>query len=334
MNWQCCVLKLVHIEKRRRLIKYVSRFLKESKEIHLFLQSCKTLYDAINHGLRTGFGRRARPGLGLPELVKAIKGSGKTTKETTTTTTTTTTITETTTITSNKTGNGRHTARAMLAPNLRIVVMLGNLTMVQRVATFTLVGDALPIVSDVPKEWFSGRSVELVILEPDNEGASPVPRTCGQMSVFLVDPCKLCNAPVLALPDGPDDFVVYCDASKQGFGSVLMQRGKVIAYASRQLKKHEKTYTTLWTWNLGLRLRFLEYGAKLQGSQSSSYVQVPLDEIEIDENLRFVEETIEIVERDVKKLKRRRIPLVKVRWNSRQGAEYTWEHEYQFRKNI
>ncbi|GJS43002.1 putative reverse transcriptase domain-containing protein [Tanacetum coccineum] len=55
---------------------------------------------------------------------------------------------------------------------------------------------------------------------------------------------KLCNAPVLALSDGPDDFVVYCDASKQGFGSVLMRRGKVIAYASRQLKKHEKNYTT------------------------------------------------------------------------------------------
>ncbi|GJS60859.1 putative reverse transcriptase domain-containing protein [Tanacetum coccineum] len=61
-------------------------------------------------------------------------------------------------------------------------------------------------------------------------------------------------------------------------------------------------------------------------------VQVPLDEIEIDENLRFIEVPIEIVERDVKKLKRRRIPLVKVRWNSRQGAEYTWEHEDQFRK--
>ncbi|GKA06436.1 putative reverse transcriptase domain-containing protein [Tanacetum coccineum] len=61
-------------------------------------------------------------------------------------------------------------------------------------------------------------------------------------------------------------------------------------------------------------------------------VQVPLDEIEIDENLRFVEEPIEIVEQDVKKLKRRRIPLVKVHWNSRQGAEYTWEHEDQFQK--
>ncbi|GJZ04067.1 putative reverse transcriptase domain-containing protein [Tanacetum coccineum] len=53
--------------------------------------------------------------------------------------------------------------------------------------------------------------------------------------------------------------------------------------------------------------------------------------IKIDENLRFVEEPIEIVERDVKKIKRRRIPLVKVHWNSRQGAEYTWEHEDQFR---
>ncbi|GKF30798.1 putative reverse transcriptase domain-containing protein, partial [Tanacetum coccineum] len=60
-------------------------------------------------------------------------------------------------------------------------------------------------------------------------------------------------------------------------------------------------------------------------------VHVPLDDIEIDENLCFVEELIEIVERDVKKLKRRRIPLFKVRWNSRQGAEYTWEQEDQFR---
>ncbi|GKB49430.1 retrovirus-related pol polyprotein from transposon TNT 1-94 [Tanacetum coccineum] len=51
-------------------------------------------------------------------------------------------------------------------------------------------------------------------------------------------------APVLALPDGLEDFVVYCDASSLGLGCVLMQRGKVIAYASRQLKIHEKNYTT------------------------------------------------------------------------------------------
>ncbi|GJW21678.1 putative reverse transcriptase domain-containing protein [Tanacetum coccineum] len=65
-----------------------------------------------------------------------------------------------------------------------------------------------------------------------------------QDEAFRILKEKLCNAPVLALPDGPNDYVVYCDASKQGFGCVLMQRGKVIAYASRQLKKHEKNYTT------------------------------------------------------------------------------------------
>ncbi|GJX53697.1 hypothetical protein Tco_0282066 [Tanacetum coccineum] len=55
---------------------------------------------------------------------------------------------------------------------------------------------------------------------------------------------KLCNAPVLALPDGPEDFMVYCDASGIGLGGVLMQRGKVIDYATRQLKIHEQNYTT------------------------------------------------------------------------------------------
>ncbi|GKC83267.1 putative reverse transcriptase domain-containing protein [Tanacetum coccineum] len=72
--------------------------------------------------------------------------------------------------------------------------------------------------------------------------------------------------------------------------------------------------------------------SNLKKCLAESDVQVPLDEIEIDENLRFVKEPIEIVERDVKKLKRRKIRLVKVRWNSRQEVEYTWEREDQFRK--
>ncbi|GJR19014.1 putative reverse transcriptase domain-containing protein [Tanacetum coccineum] len=55
---------------------------------------------------------------------------------------------------------------------------------------------------------------------------------------------KLCSAPILALPKGSENFVVYCDASRKGLGAVLMQREKVIAYASRQLKIHEKNYTT------------------------------------------------------------------------------------------
>nr|GEV31467.1 putative reverse transcriptase domain-containing protein [Tanacetum cinerariifolium] len=55
---------------------------------------------------------------------------------------------------------------------------------------------------------------------------------------------KLCSAPILALPEGNENFIVYCDALLKGFGAVLMQREKVIAYASRQLKKHEENYTT------------------------------------------------------------------------------------------
>ncbi|GJS44237.1 putative reverse transcriptase domain-containing protein [Tanacetum coccineum] len=55
---------------------------------------------------------------------------------------------------------------------------------------------------------------------------------------------KLCSAPILALPEGSENFVIYCDASHKGLGAVLMQREKVIAYASRQLKVHEKNYTT------------------------------------------------------------------------------------------
>ncbi|GJU39978.1 putative reverse transcriptase domain-containing protein [Tanacetum coccineum] len=55
---------------------------------------------------------------------------------------------------------------------------------------------------------------------------------------------KLCSAPILALPEGSENFVVYCDASHKGLGAVLMQKEKVIAYASCQLKIHEKNYTT------------------------------------------------------------------------------------------
>ncbi|GKC59458.1 putative reverse transcriptase domain-containing protein [Tanacetum coccineum] len=55
---------------------------------------------------------------------------------------------------------------------------------------------------------------------------------------------NLCNVPILSFLDGIKDFVVYCDASNQGLGCVLMQRGKVIAYASRQLKIHKKNYVT------------------------------------------------------------------------------------------
>nr|GFA54837.1 retrotransposon protein, putative, Ty3-gypsy subclass [Tanacetum cinerariifolium] len=65
-----------------------------------------------------------------------------------------------------------------------------------------------------------------------------------QEAAFQLLKQKLCSLPILALPEGSEDFIVYCDASNKGLGVVLMQREKVISYASRQLKIHEKKYTT------------------------------------------------------------------------------------------
>nr|GEX22355.1 putative reverse transcriptase domain-containing protein [Tanacetum cinerariifolium] len=308
---------------------------------------------------------------------------------------------------------------------------------------------------------------------------------------------KLCSAPILALPEGSEDFVVYCDASYKGLGVVLMQREKVIAYASRQLKVHEKNYTThhlelgsmvfalkIWRHYLygtkcivftdhkslqhildqkelsmrqcrwlkllsdydcdiryhlrkanivadalsrkeriePLRVRALvmtigldlpkrakaehqrisgllvqpaipewkwdnitmDFITKLpkssqgfgkRGKLNPRYVGpfkvlakvgkvayrlelpqelsrvhhtfqvsnlkkcyaneplvMPLEGIHIDDKLQFVEEPIEIMEREIKRLKRSRIPLIKVRWNSRRGPEFTWEREDSFKK--
>ncbi|GJU14837.1 putative reverse transcriptase domain-containing protein [Tanacetum coccineum] len=59
---------------------------------------------------------------------------------------------------------------------------------------------------------------------------------------------------------------------------------------------------------------------------------IPLDEIQIDDKLHFIEEPVEIMDREVKRLKQRRIPIVKIRWNSRRGPEFTWEREDQMKK--
>ncbi|GKF45814.1 putative reverse transcriptase domain-containing protein, partial [Tanacetum coccineum] len=69
-----------------------------------------------------------------------------------------------------------------------------------------------------------------------------------QEEAFQTIKNNLCDAPILTLPGTVEDLVVYCDASNQGLGCVLMQRGKVIAYASRQLKTYEKNM--IWNWEL------------------------------------------------------------------------------------
>ncbi|GJW26158.1 hypothetical protein Tco_0039969 [Tanacetum coccineum] len=65
---------------------------------------------------------------------------------------------------------------------------------------------------------------------------------------------------------------------------------------------------------------------------SDESLVIPLDEIHIDDKLYFIEEPVEIMDREVKRLKQSRIPIVKVRWNSKRGPDFTWEREDQMLK--
>ncbi|WMV09595.1 hypothetical protein MTR67_002980 [Solanum verrucosum] len=88
---------------------------------------------------------------------------------------------------------------------------------------------------DVPKAQLQSR------LTANQHGPSINPQSVG-LTVELKT--RLTTAHVLTLPEGSDGYVIYCDASRVGLGCVLMQRGKVITYASRQLKVPEKNYPT------------------------------------------------------------------------------------------
>ncbi|GJX07591.1 hypothetical protein Tco_0195523 [Tanacetum coccineum] len=71
--------------------------------------------------------------------------------------------------------------------------------------------------------------------------------------------------------------------------------------------------------------------SNLKKCLADANLHVPLDEIKVDKTLHFVREPVEIMDREIKKLKCRRIALVKVKWNSKRGPEFTWEHEDQMR---
>ncbi|GJT79297.1 putative reverse transcriptase domain-containing protein [Tanacetum coccineum] len=185
---------------------------------------------------------------------------------------------------------------------------------------------------------------------------------------------NLCNVPILSLPDGPEDFIVNCDASNQGLGCVLMKRGKdKILAAPGEASKIENA-TTEMMCGLGQVMERKEDGAdktyydlrdmygghvdwtrigqemtdkvvlvkeklKAARDRQRSYadnrrkllkfekyladanLHVHLEEIKVDKTLRFVEEPVEIIDREVKSLKRSRIWIVKVHWNSKRGHE-------------
>ena len=71
--------------------------------------------------------------------------------------------------------------------------------------------------------------------------------------------------------------------------------------------------------------------SNLKKCLSDESLVIPLEEIQVNPNLNFVEEPVEIMDREIKRLKQSRIPIVKVRWNARRGPEFTWEREDQMK---
>nr|GFB37021.1 putative reverse transcriptase domain-containing protein [Tanacetum cinerariifolium] len=126
-----------------------------------------------------------------------------------------------------------------------------------------------------------------------------------QEAAFQLLKHKFCSAPILALPEGSKYFIVYCDASNKGLGAVLMQREKVISYASRQLKIHEKNYTThnlelgavvsaLKTW------RHYLYGTKCTVFTDHKSLQHILDQKELNMRQRQWLELLSDYDREIR----------------------------------
>ncbi|GJT36759.1 putative reverse transcriptase domain-containing protein [Tanacetum coccineum] len=99
----------------------------------------------------------------------------------------------------------------------------------------------------------------------------------------------------------------------------ILAKVRTVAYLLELPEKLSRVHSTFHVSNLKKCL-------------SDESLAIPLDEIHVDDKLNFIEEPVEIMDREVKRLKQSRIPIVKVRWNSRRGPEYTWEREDQMQK--
>ncbi|GKE64858.1 hypothetical protein Tco_1519019, partial [Tanacetum coccineum] len=113
-------------------------------------------------------------------------------------------------------------------------------------------------------------------------------------------------------------------------GYTLGRRGKLAPRFVGPFKIVEKVGPVAYRLDLPEELNGVYdmfHMSNLEKCLADPTMQVPLDEIQVDAKLNFMEEPMEILEREFNKLKRSRIAIVKVRWNSKRGPEFTWERE-------
>ncbi|GJT83516.1 hypothetical protein Tco_1057858, partial [Tanacetum coccineum] len=113
------------------------------------------------------------------------------------------------------------------------------------------------------------------------------------------------------------------------------KRGKLNPRYIRPFKIIAKVGTVAYRLELPEKLSRVYstfYVSKLKKCMAEEPLAIPLDEIQVDDKLNFIEEPVEIMDREVKRLKQIRIPIVKVRWNYKRGPEFTWEREDQMQK--
>ncbi|GJT61553.1 hypothetical protein Tco_1005086 [Tanacetum coccineum] len=211
----------------------------------------------------------------------------------------------------------------------------------------------------------SGIHVDPAKIEAVKNWASPPrpSRTRSSIGVknrksFSLYETELCaETPILAQTEAVQIYVVYCDASIKGLGAVLMQRMKCSPEYLETLfvwhevcSVHRPQESTTYPRPKGpqYEAKMMDRAPKklpqelsrvhnvfkvynLKKCLSDDTLVIPLEEIQLDDKLNFVEEPVEIMDREVKQLKRSRIPIVKVCWNARRGPEYTWEREDQFK---
>ncbi|GKB78462.1 putative reverse transcriptase domain-containing protein [Tanacetum coccineum] len=99
----------------------------------------------------------------------------------------------------------------------------------------------------------------------------------------------------------------------------VIERVRTVAYKLELPQQFNQVHNTFYVSNL-------------KKCMSDESLVIPLEELRVDDKLHFVEEPIEVIDREIKQLKRSRIPIIKIRWNSKQGPEFTWECEDQFKQ--